>query len=110
MSWMGDLIWKLLPWPLRKADSCSHLDQMEVTSTEEDACEECLKAGGEWVHLRMCLVCGTVGCCDQSPGKHATAHFHASDHPIMRSIEPGESWVWCFPDKMVVGQLEPDPA
>ena len=81
---------------------------MQVTETEKDGCEECLKSGGEWVHLRMCLVCGEVGCCDQSPGTHATAHFNESGHPIMRSIEPGESWVWCFPDKIVAGQLEPD--
>ncbi len=63
--------------------------------------------GGEWVHLRMCMVCGKVGCCDDSPNRHAAAHFHETTHPLMRSQEPGDNWVWCFPDKMVVAMVEP---
>ena len=64
-----------------------------------EGCEECLKAGAKWVHLRLCLECGHVGCCDNSPGKHATRHYHATKHPVIRSFEPGEDWGWCFVDK-----------
>ena len=67
-----------------------------------DGCEECLKLGSTWVHLRLCLVCGHVGCCDSSPHKHATKHFHASGHPVMASFEPGEGWGWCYVDKAQV--------
>ena len=63
-----------------------------------DGCEDCLATGGRWVHLRLCLTCGHVGCCDSSPNKHATAHFHASAHPLVQSFEPGENWVWCYAD------------
>ena len=63
-----------------------------------DGCEECLRDGTSWVHLRLCLACGHVGCCDSSPHRHATAHFHESEHPVMRSFELGEAWRWCFVD------------
>src|SRR5436305_1079753 len=63
-------------------------------------CEECLKTGGWWVHLRMCQICGKIGCCDNSPSKHATAHFHETSHPIIRSAEPGEDWSWCYVDEI----------
>ena len=72
-----------------------------------DGCEECLANGGRWVHLRLCLGCGHVGCCDQSPGRHATKHFHATGHPVMRSFEPGENWGWCYRHEVAV-QLLPD--
>ncbi len=62
-------------------------------------CEECLATGGRWVHLRMCQTCGRIGCCDDSPSKHATAHYHESSHPIIRSVEPGEAWSWCYIDE-----------
>ncbi len=62
-------------------------------------CEECLKAGTRWVHLRLCLTCGHVGCCDSSPGRHATRHFHATEHPVIASYEPGERWAWCYVDE-----------
>ena len=77
---------------------CSHTDQIEVTQlpAESAGCEECLAAGGVWLHLRICLTCGHVGCCDDSPNKHATAHARATEHPIIRSLEPGETWAWCF--------------
>jgi hypothetical protein len=70
---------------------CSHLDQVEVTELPEQiaGCEECMKIGGHWLHLRMCLTCGKIGCCDSSPNRHARAHWHADDHPLMRSAEPG---------------------
>ena len=65
-------------------------------------CEDCLKMGGQWVHLRICLTCGHVGCCDSSPNKHATKHFHATKHPVMTSGEAGETWSWCFVDERVL--------
>ena len=82
--------------------SCAHLDQVRDIAPRTEGCEECLATGGRWVHLRMCRTCGHVGCCDSSPGRHATGHFRESGHPIMRSIEPGESWSWCYADEAVV--------
>jgi uncharacterized UBP type Zn finger protein len=89
------------------ATECTHLDQVhDVEPRTPQGCEECLKAGGWWVHLRLCLSCGHVGCCDSSPGKHATKHFRHSQHAIVRSLEPGEDWAWCYVDEVV---LEPAP-
>jgi hypothetical protein len=89
--------------------SCTHLDHVRITELPESAagCEDCLAMGGEWVHLRICLECGHVGCCDDSPNRHATAHAHASEHPIIRSLEPGEAWCWCYVDEvgMVIPQV-----
>jgi uncharacterized UBP type Zn finger protein len=82
--------------------SCVHGDAIRDVAPRTDGCEECLKIGGRWVHLRMCRTCGQVGCCDSSPNRHATAHFRATGHPIVRSIEPGESWSWCYVDEEVV--------
>jgi uncharacterized UBP type Zn finger protein len=81
---------------------CTHLDTIQVLDVPADVpgCEECLKLGTRWVHLRMCQVCGHVGCCDNSPEKHATAHFAATGHPIIRSAEPGEDWSWCYEDEL----------
>ena len=80
---------------------CSHLDQIHPVSPHTpQGCEECLQTGDWWVHLRLCLSCGHVGCCDSSPNKHATKHFHATGHPIVRSAEPGESWSWCYVDEV----------
>jgi uncharacterized UBP type Zn finger protein len=81
---------------------CTHLDQITVTELPEPVagCEECLADGGTWVHLRMCEACGHIGCCDNSPGRHATAHFRTTGHPVMRSAEPGEEWSWCFVDEV----------
>src|SRR5437588_11940038 len=84
---------------------CTHLDQMLFTDIGKRACEECSKTGDTWVHLRMCLKCGHVGCCDSSKNKHATKHFHQTKHPLVRSIEPGESWVWCYIDEIIPGEL-----
>jgi hypothetical protein len=85
------------------AQDCTHLDQVEVTRLPADipGCEDCLKIGARWVHLRMCETCGHVACCDDSPNRHATAHFHASSHPIVRSAEPGEDWSWCYVDELM---------
>ena len=83
------------------APVCSHLDQVLVRQLPAHVagCEECLKTGGRWVHLRLCLTCNTVGCCDDSPNRHASRHSHAAGHPVIRTVEPGEEWCWCFEDE-----------
>jgi len=85
---------------------CTHTDQIRVTHTHKRVCEDCVKIGDSWVHLRLCLECGHVGCCDSSKNKHATKHFHRTKHPLVRSLEPGESWVWCYVDSVVPGELD----
>jgi uncharacterized UBP type Zn finger protein len=87
------------------APACSHLDLIAVTNTGIRVCEDCVKLRDEWVHLRMCLVCGHVGCCDSSRNRHAMRHFHGTGHPLVRSIEPGERWVWCYADQVMPGEL-----
>ena len=84
------------------ARECTHLDQVKFTDTNKRGCEEFLKMGDTWVHLRLCLSCGHVGCCDSSKNKHATKHFHATRHPLVRSIEPGEDWMWCYVDEVMM--------
>ena len=82
--------------------ACTHLDTIQPVTPAAKGCVECRKTGQRWVHLRLCLTCGFVGCCDQSPGKHATKHFHASGHPIIQSFERGEDWRWCYIDQIDV--------
>jgi uncharacterized UBP type Zn finger protein len=84
------------------APTCSHLGTIAVTELPEsvDGCEDCLATGGVWMHLRICLECGHVGCCDSSPGRHASRHAAAADHPLIRSLEPEEDWSWCFVDEV----------
>jgi tellurite resistance protein TerC len=82
--------------------SCTHTNEIADVGPNTEGCEECLKLGERWVQLRLCLKCGHVGCCDSSKNKHATAHFQASGHPIMRTLQPGESWRWCYVDKAYV--------
>jgi hypothetical protein len=85
--------------------TCEHvkvLPDSDPSPGTPEGCEECLAEGGRWVHLRLCLSCGHVGCCDSSPMRHATAHSHDSGHPIVRSFEPGEDWRWCFVDELIV--------
>lgn len=91
-----------------KAPACAHLDSIEVTELPATVpgCEECLKTGDRWVHLRMCMQCGRIGCCDDSPNRHATAHAHESGHPIIRSAEPGEDWSWCYVDEVAFALTE----
>ena len=81
---------------------CSHLTDIDPAPTPATplGCEECLATGARWVHLRLCLTCGHVGCCDNSPGRHATGHFHLVGHPLIRSYEPGEDWWWCYVDQL----------
>jgi uncharacterized UBP type Zn finger protein len=81
---------------------CTHLDRIKIVEPSAEGCEECLQMGDTWVHLRECLVCGHVGCCNSSPNRHASQHFHATEHPIVKSFEPGEDWRWCFVDEMLV--------
>jgi uncharacterized UBP type Zn finger protein len=90
-------------------NACTHLDTVSVTELPAPplGCEDCQRMGGRWVHLRMCLVCGKVGCCDSSPNRHATAHFHASGHPLIRSAEPGEEWAWCYLDELPLAAPAP---
>jgi uncharacterized UBP type Zn finger protein len=82
--------------------TCEHVSQIRDVTPSADGCEDCLKIGATWVHLRLCLECGHVGCCDSSPNKHATKHFRKTKHPIIRSFEPGEDWLWCYVDEMEV--------
>jgi hypothetical protein len=84
--------------------TCTHLDHVLISQLPEsvDGCEECLLSGDPWLHLRICLECGKVGCCDDSPNRHASAHAHASSHPIIRSLQPGEEWSWCFIDNVAM--------
>ena len=80
---------------------CEHLEEAasnEAVTPSDKGCAECLKQGSRWVHLRLSLSCGHVGCCDSSPNRHATAHFHQTDHPVIRSFEPGERWAYCYVD------------
>ncbi|MGE5762789.1 MAG: ubiquitin carboxyl-terminal hydrolase 14 [Mycobacterium leprae] len=82
---------------------CPHLEQIRnVTPSTPNGCTECLAMGSTWVHLRECLTCGRIGCCDSSPHRHATAHYHTTSHPIIRSFQPGESWRWCYVDERLV--------
>jgi CPA1 family monovalent cation:H+ antiporter len=87
----------------RPPQRCEHLEQAPtvVVPRTPGACEQCLRDGTTWVHLRLCLTCGTVGCCDSSPGRHSEAHFAATGHPVMRSVEPGEAWRWCYLDGLL---------
>ncbi|NJP10118.1 MAG: UBP-type zinc finger domain-containing protein [Leptolyngbyaceae cyanobacterium RU_5_1] len=81
---------------------CTHTDLIQQVSANANGCEDCLAIGDRWIHLRVCLTCGHVGCCDSSKNKHATKHFQQTEHPIVQSIEPGESWRWCYVDKTYV--------
>jgi ubiquitin-hydrolase Zn-finger-containing protein len=89
--------------------TCTHIDAVEILEppAEVAGCEECLANGGHWVHLRMCQSCGHIGCCDSSPGRHASAHNKASGHPIIRSAEPGEDWSWCYVDEVTLSLSQP---
>jgi hypothetical protein len=88
---------------------CTHLDHVQPEDPLPSGCEACLAAGRlDWIHLRVCQECGHVGCCDQSPGRHATEHFLRSTHPVIRSYEPGEDWFWCYVDELAF-ELEGAP-
>jgi uncharacterized UBP type Zn finger protein len=80
--------------------TCTHTDQIRDVSPDANGCVDCLDIGDKWVHLRLCMICGNVGCCDSSKNKHASAHATATDHPIVQSFEPGEDWYWCYVDEV----------
>jgi len=84
--------------------TCTHTDQIRDVTPSSRGCEDCLKMGGRWVHLRLCMTCGHVGCCDSSPNKHARKHFEQVQHPIVQSFEPGEDWMFCFVDNDYVDE------
>jgi uncharacterized UBP type Zn finger protein len=88
---------------------CTHVDPSGAVEPTSRGCAECLASGDTWVHLRLCLTCGHVGCCDSSKNRHATRHFHGTQHPVMRSLEPGETWGWCYVDERVFDPM-PGPA
>ena len=87
------------------AQKCTHLSGIKFRTTDKDYCEDCVKTGDTWVHLRLCLACGHAACCDSSPNRHATKHFRGTKHPLVRSIEPGEAWIWCYADDMEAGEI-----
>jgi uncharacterized UBP type Zn finger protein len=84
------------------AKTCTHLDLIEEVRASSSGCEACLQRGDTWVHLRLCLTCGNVGCCDDSPNRHASKHAHAANHPLIQSFEPGERWFYCFIDDVIM--------
>jgi uncharacterized UBP type Zn finger protein len=86
--------------------SCTHTGEIKVTQVDKHVCEDCIKTGDQWLHLRMCLTCGHVACCDSSPNKHASKHYRRTLHPLIRSAEAGETWVWCYVDEIAPGELE----
>ncbi|MEP6624774.1 MAG: UBP-type zinc finger domain-containing protein [Acidimicrobiia bacterium] len=91
--------------------TCEHLATVDTgAAASGDGCVECLASGGRWLHLRRCLTCGHIGCCDSSPGRHATAHFGSSSHPVIQSFEPGEEWIWCFVDDQAVEIADAPPS
>ena len=91
-------------------DICAHLEPLKGTDRKPvkpgtQGCKECLEAGDEWVHLRLCMSCGHVGCCDSSPNRHATKHFHHTKHPTIRSFEPDEDWAYCYEDESTIDDV-----
>ena len=92
------------------ADECTHLDKIRIASVSQPGCQDCLATGGTWVELRLCVECGRVGCCDNSPNRHATKHFQATGHPIIRSYQPGEDWWWCYVDELTFEIQGVEPA
>jgi uncharacterized UBP type Zn finger protein len=93
---------------------CEHLEDLATRADPLEpssrGCKECLESGGRWVHLRLCMTCGHVGCCDSSPNKHASRHFHATRHPVVKSFEPGEDWAWCYVDEEAAPAIPAFPA
>lgn len=86
--------------------ACEHVNQIDASlQPKARVCEECIQMGDRWVHLRICLTCGHVGCCDSSKNKHATKHYHSTQHPIVRSLEPGEQWAYCYADDLFYDHL-----
>ena len=87
------------------AERCAHFDQIRDVTPSARGCEDCLALGDAWIGLRLCLTCGHVGCCDDSTHMHATAHYNETQHPLIRSLEPGETWGWCYVDKLMFEKM-----
>ena len=87
------------------SQNCEHIRQIRAVTPGSNGCEECLKMGDRWVHLRLCETCGHVGCCDDSKNKHASQHSHLTGHPVVKSFEPGEDWGWCYQDEVFFEEL-----
>jgi uncharacterized UBP type Zn finger protein len=85
--------------------TCLHIAEVKDFNRKARVCEDCIKTGDTWVHLRICRICGHVGCCDNSKNKHATKHFHETQHAIIQSYEPGENWAYCYVDKIYFESL-----
>ena len=92
------------------AATCTHLDTVADVAPSDDGCHECLQTGDSWVHLRICQSCGHIGCCDNSKNRHATRHSGETDHPLIRSFEPGEDWWWCYVDELTFELQDVEPA
>jgi hypothetical protein len=89
--------------------TCAHLDRIDPDRpAPRDVCPACVAIGSPWLHLRQCLVCGETNCCDSSPNRHATAHFHRSGHELMQSLEPGQDWAWCFAERLTMEPRDGD--
>ena len=98
-----EMIKKARTGKVEMEEDCQHIDMIQdVSPSTTEGCEECLKIGDEWVHLRLCLLCGKVGCCNNSKNKHATAHFKETGHAMVTSFEPGEEWIWCYTDEVMI--------
>jgi hypothetical protein len=100
MGKLAELFFRLRYRGQRKA--CAHRDLIHDVTPSAQGCEDCLKIGDTWVHLRICKICGHVGCCNESKNKHATRHFLETGHPIVQSFEPGENWMWCYVDETML--------
>lgn len=97
-----ELIHKLKSGEFETDSGCQHIELVQEITPSGDGCEDCLKKGDQWVHLRLCLICGKVGCCDNSKNRHASKHFRKSGHTMMLSFEPDEAWAWCYRDKALI--------
>lgn len=102
MSRLNELIRDLSKSNQLEDVGCGHKDQVKAVTPMSDGCVDCLKMGDTWVHLRLCLTCGYVGCCDNSKNRHGSKHYASVRHPLIKSFEPGEDWVWCFPDEALL--------
>ena len=102
MGKLQELFLRLRYGGKQKGGGCAHVALIQEVTPSAQGCEDCLKIGDTWVHLRICKICGHVGCCDNSKNKHATRHFHDTGHPIIQSFEPGETWMWCYVDQTMV--------
>jgi len=99
---LGDWVRGLIASGEIDAQECSHTNQVRDVVPSAEGCEDCLKIGDEWVHLRLCMTCGHVGCCDNSKNKHATRHYHEVGHPLIKSFEPGEDWIFCYIEEVLL--------